>query len=615
MALPKFQSLLALVLCATTSSVVAASCPSTSNSEYDYIVVGSGAGGGSTAGYLIDAGFSVLLIDAGHDVDTVNTTVPLYFPNAVEDPDLVFGYKLDEFPEGFKYQRNDVWYPRSGNLGGCTRHNAMINVLAGMGPDVDIVADMFEDDSFSRDAMQDQWKRIERALYDPGDVADHGFDGWLPINDNPSIAELNASNPAFLDDQLIDFLTTVQSSGEPITDFNDLSADNAVGVGAPVFTKTADHRRSSVRDWLVALESSTNRLTFQLDTLVTKVLTCTDDSGNIKAYGVEYAEGVTVPVSPKFTGKQDLDTKTVTAKREIIVAAGAYQSPQLLMLSGIGEAAHLKEHGIDVVVDLPGVGQNLQDHDEIAVIWELKEDLAIFEGCNFKSDPEEDACLKYFLESGKPNLYSFGGLVLATAMKTDRPEVTDTDIVIYWSPVHFQGFVPGFSQEIAQNHNAVTAVHLKARPSSRGYLRLTGGHPQDELYILKNRFQGDAGYQDVVDLREAIKHSREVLKQEPFASHVASEIFPGEGNGTDEEIEDHIYKHIFGHHVCCTNAMGPDSDKLAVLDQDFRVRGVQNLRVVDASSWPIVPAYFPTASHLVLAGRAADAIIADASAA
>lgn len=78
------------------------------------------------------------------------------------------------------------------------RHNAMINVLAGMGPDVDLVADMFEDESFSRDAMQDQWKRIERAMYNPGNVADHGFDGWLQINDNPSIAELNASNPAFL---------------------------------------------------------------------------------------------------------------------------------------------------------------------------------------------------------------------------------------------------------------------------------------------------------------------------------------------------------------------------------------------------------------------------------
>lgn len=124
----------------------------------------------------------------------------------------------------------------------------------------------------------------------------------------------------------------MQASGEPITDFNDLSADNAVGVGAPVFTKTGDNRRSSVRDWLVALESSTSRLTFQLDSLVTKVLTCTDDKGNIKAYGVEYAEGATVPVSPKFTGKQDLETITVTAKREIIVAAGAYQSPQLLMV-------------------------------------------------------------------------------------------------------------------------------------------------------------------------------------------------------------------------------------------------------------------------------------------
>ncbi|KAF8911401.1 glucose-methanol-choline oxidoreductase [Mucidula mucida] len=173
-------------------------------------------------------------------------------------------------------------------------------------------------------------------------------------------------------------------------------------------------------------------------------------------------------------------------------------------------------------------------------------------------------------------------------------------MLTYWEPAYFQGFI------------RVTAVHLKAHPSSKGTVRLTGSHPQDLLDIQKNHFQGENGLRDVEDLRNAIKHSREVMKTLPVALHVVEEIFPGDDAQSDEAIDAHIYNNIFGHHICCTNAMGADDDEYAVLDGDFRVRGVQNLRVIDASSWPIVPGYFVTTPFYMASEKAADVIIAAA---
>ncbi|KAF8882010.1 glucose-methanol-choline oxidoreductase, partial [Infundibulicybe gibba] len=162
------------------------------------------------------------------------------------------------------------------------------------------------------------------------------------------------------------------------------------------------------------------------------------------------------------------------------------------------------------------------------------------------------------------------------------------------------------------NHNAVTAIALKAHPSSRGTVRLTGSHPQDRLDIQKQRFQAERGPQDVADMREAIKRARGIMANPAVAAFVDQEVFPGPQAQTDEQIEDHIYQNAYGHHACCTNSMGPDHDGDAVLDGDFRVRGANNLRVVDASSWPAVPGYFITTPIYMISEKAADVIIAAA---
>ncbi|KAF9026863.1 alcohol oxidase [Hymenopellis radicata] len=581
-----FSSLSTIVALLFLFPIAQAQCPDASDADYDYIVVGSGAGGGPVAARLAEAGFSVLVVDAGHDINSINTTIPLYFVRSVEDEALELAYTLNEYPADFEFQKSS-WYPRARGLGGSTIHNAMINIIAETRSDFDGLASMFNDSTWSRDNMQNYFKKIERHVY-PVLNDDHGTDGWLTTNMNPVLAVLN---PMFLDLQIVDFIASITLSGLPVLDLNSIAGDDAVGVTMPSFTITENYTRSSVRDRLVNVEETSGRLTFTLDTLATKVLTCNDsESGSVKAYGVEMAPGAALPVAGNFHGKQDLNTTVVTAKKEVIVSAGAFQT------FWIGDREHLQQFGIESVMHLPGVGMNMQDHDEISVIWRMRQNYSIFDGCVLLPDPEQDPCLAYYQE-GHQNLYSFGGAISSVTSKS-RPEYTEPDMLTYWEPAHFQGFVRGFSQALVDNPNTVTAVHLKAHPSSKGTVRLTGSHPQDLLDIQKNHFQGEDGLRDVEDLRNAIKHSREVMKTLPVALH------------SDEAIDAHIYNNIFGHHICCTNAMGTDDDEYAVLDGDFRVRGVQNLRVVDASSWPIVPGYFVTTPFYMASEKAADVIIA-----
>ncbi|EEB92431.1 hypothetical protein MPER_09057 [Moniliophthora perniciosa FA553] len=162
------------------------------------------------------------------------------------------------------------------------------------------------------------------------------------------------------------------------------------------------------------------------------------------------------------------------------------------------------------------------------------------------------------------------------------------------------------------NHNAVTAVNLKVRPSSRGSVRLTGSHPQDLLSINKMHFQAEGGPQDVRDLREGVKKARKIMYSLIIKPFIQEEVFPGKQAASDEAIEKHVYENIFGHHACCTNPMGVDGDEHAVLDGNFRVRGVNNLRVVDASSWPVVPGYFVTTPIYMMSEKAADVILKEA---
>ncbi|KAJ7253478.1 hypothetical protein C8J57DRAFT_1722378 [Mycena rebaudengoi] len=551
-------------------------CPDPSASDVDFVVVGAGAGGGPVAAGLAESGYSVLVVDAGHDVNNVNTTIPFYFGRAVEDPQSELNYTLSEYSPGAKFPRNDVWYPRARALGGSTIHNALINNIAATERDFDDLARMFNDISWTYKEMRTYFKRLEHNLYLNNSDPDHGFNGWLKTSLNPTSI---LADPRFADAQLLDVVNTLGGSGPLISDINSEANDAAVGVGVPSYTIDETHIRSSVRERLIAVQaSSSGKLRFSFDTLATKVLMCNPGKGAPpKAYGVEISPGAALAVASNFHGKSALKTKIITVRHEVVVSAGVFQSPQLVCdlflvqpplltnsfsswhLSGIGDEQELRQHGITPIVHLPGVGKNLQDHDEIANIWTLKQNHTLFNGCTVLTLPKMTRASNF-------------GLNLAIKIWLFEP-----DMMIYWAPGYFPGFVLGFPEPLANVHNALTAIVLKAHPTSQGVVSLTGNHPQDPLRIEKRHFEAPGGQEDINTIVETIKAARGTQVQ------------------SDDEIKDHLLEHVFGHHACCTNAIGPDGDPDAVLDGDFKV-----------------PGWFVTTPTYMMAEKAADVLIAAA---
>ncbi|KAJ7340809.1 hypothetical protein DFH08DRAFT_1012999 [Mycena albidolilacea] len=589
MATRNFQTLFTLVSLSihVLQALSLPACPPTSDADFDFVVVGAGVGGGPIAARLAESGFSVLVVDAGHDVVNVDTTIPFYFFRAVGDPQLELNYTYAEYSPGAKFPRDDSWYPRAQAIGGSTVHNALLNNIAVTGGDFDNLATMFNDSTWTYENMRSYFKRIEHNLDFNKSNPDHGFDGWLKTS--LSLSSIPAK-PEFADPQLQDIINTLATSGPIVDDLNSVANDAAVGVGFPSYTIDENHNRSSIRDHLVRVQEQNHRkLHFALDTLATKALLCEGGSGGSPtAYGVEIAPGAALAVASNFNGKQSLKTKTITVRHEVIISAGVFQSPQLLMLSGIGDREQLSVNGIEPFVHLPGVGTNLQDHDEVSNIWTLKKNHTLFEGCTVLYTPEDDPCLKFWIDSDHQNLYSLG-VASVMMMSRSSPDLPEPDIMIYWAPGNFPGFFHGFQDELASTYNALAAIVLKAHPSTRGVVKLTGNHPQDPLQIEK-----------------PIKVARSIVEHPKITQHVEAQLFPG----PDEEIDDHILEHMFGHHACCTNPMGTDDDPNAVLDGNFKVRRVNNLRVVDISSWPNVPGWFVTTPTYMISEKAADVIIA-----
>ncbi|KAF9460958.1 GMC oxidoreductase-domain-containing protein [Collybia nuda] len=248
-----------------------------------------------------------------------------------------------------------------------------------------------------------------------------------------------------LDAQVLDVFASLAISAVPVLDLNTRAGDNAAGVNAPSFTMNEDHTRSSVYQRLLDVQKAkSGQLQFSLNTLATKVLTCEGEGGRPKAYGVTIAPGASLPIASTFTGKAELDLKNITVRREVIISAGTFQSPQLL--SGIGDTEQLSAHGIDTVVNLPGVGANLQDHDEVCVIWRMKSNYSLFNGCTFGSDPTQDPCLNYWENIGHSNLYAFGTSFDAITTKSS-PDLSAPNVLTYFAPAFFRGFFRGESSK------------------------------------------------------------------------------------------------------------------------------------------------------------------------
>jgi choline dehydrogenase len=394
----------------------------------------------------------------------------------------------------------------------------------------------------------------------------------------------------------------------------------------PLAMKIPEYKRAGPVDLLREVISAKNsdgsrkyQLDIQLNTLVTSVSFAKNDNGKPKATGVNFLTGRSLygadprRQSGAATGK---GTKGfVNATREVILSAGAFNTPQILKLSGVGPKDELEKFNIEVVKELPGVGTNLQDRYEVPVVGQAPSKLALLNGCTFL-EGDNDPCLKKWetLPIGK-GVYATNGVALAITKKAKNSINGNADLFIAGWPAYFNGYYPNFFQNATNGSNHWTWLTLKAEArNNAGTVTLRSADPQDVPEIRKRNFEV-GGDEDLDALVEGMKYGRQVFKDLIPLDGKFTEVWPGKQVQTDEQWKEFAKYEAWGHHASCTCPIGAENDAQAVLDSNFKVRGIDSLRVVDASAFPSIPGTYLALPLYMLSEKASDVIIAEAKSA
>lgn len=597
---------------------------------FDYIVVGSGAGGGPLAANLALAGFRVLLLEAGGDEDSYDYQVPAFHARASEDERYAWNFFVRHYADDarqrrdqkFRSEENGVLYPRSATLGGCTAHNAMI-VLYPHNSDWDNIAALTGDASWASDNMRRYFERLERCEYVSRlDAASrHGFDGWLATNvADPSLMVRDAFVQTLVKATLRESYATL---GRPVSrvlgrlasnlDPNDWQLVQQSGEGVCVMpVSTHRGRRVGSREYVRRVQQACpDRLVVRTHALATRVLL----DGTRRATGVEYFAGRHLyRADPRHASAAPPERLHATAKREVILCAGAFNTPQLLMLSGIGPRRELERHGIAVRLDMPGVGRNLQDRYEVTVVTRMRGNFSLIEGMRF-SPPlpgeEPDPQFREWLKGTGP--YTTNGAVVSM-MKRSRPERPEPDLFIFGLLGSFSGYFPGYSRAIAKGEDYFTWAILKGHTgNTAGRVSLRSADPRDVPDVNFHYFdEGTGSLDDLASVVEGVETVRRITAR--CRDIIAEELVPGNDVRTPEQIRRYVEDNAWGHHASCSCRMGPREDPMAVVDSRFRVHGAHNLRVVDASVFPTIPGFFIASAVYMVSEKARDVIIEDAEA-
>ncbi|QYY33277.1 MULTISPECIES: GMC family oxidoreductase [Cupriavidus] len=606
--------------------------------EWDYVVVGSGAGGGTLAARLAEAGMRVCVLEAGCDARAHEMScmpedydVPGFHACASENPAMAWNFFVRHYTDDAQQHRDPkcgpagVLYPRAGTLGGCTAHNALI-FLYPHDADWDHIADVTGDPSWTATRMRSYAKRIEQCRHRPLwnlarrfgiDPTLHGWDGWLHT-------ERAMPLEALADDALVRviigsmelaarsvprrvraWLRLIRWQGDPNSRLWGRRCFHGVCY-TPLTTQR--HARHGTRERLLDVaERYPDRLRIELDALATRVLF--DAQGN--ACGVEYLKGRHLYQAHVKPSDGDGERCQVRARREVILAGGAFNTPQLLMLSGIGPAEHLQEHGIPVRVDLTGVGRNLQDRYEIGVVNRMSRSWEVLQGAKFVRD---DAPYQSWFDS-RDGVYTTNGVATAVIRRSGR-RMPVPDIFCMALLERFVGYYPGYSKVFAQNDNVLTWAILKAHTRNRaGVVSLRSADPRDMPDIDFRYFDGadDPHGDDMRALIGAIRFVRGLAQPLAEQGLIANEELPGVDVQSDEALAAYIRDNAWGHHASCSCPIGARATG-GVLDSNFCVHGTRRLRVVDASAFPRIPGFFPVSAIYMMAEKAADVLLATAQA-
>lgn len=600
------------------------------SAQHDFIIIGSGAGGGPLAANLVEAGFSVLLIEAGSDHRCPYYDVPIMQARASEDPEMRWDFFARHYDDDdrqrrdskFVPERDGVLYPRGSTLGGSTAISALVTVYP-HNKDWDGLAGLTGDADWSAEAMRARFQRIEawrgrdpdpNAPARPGDASRHGFDGWLKTT--RAAPNLAGREPWFLD-----IIGAVEAEsratyGTPEevvlpNDPNDWRFVSERREGMAFIPTAIDNgRRNGARERILAAQAAhPDRLTIRYHTLATRLLF----DGN-RAVGVECLDGAHLYGADPNASHAHGPGAPVSywAGREVILAGGAFNTPQLLKLSGIGPRDELENLGIEVRLDRPGVGANLQDRYEVGIVHRLVHDFPLFEGAALDVPGRDGKADRHFAEwaADRNGPYSTNGSLAAFIARSSVAD-EEPDLFVFALPIDFHGYYPGYAAESAGKLDRFTMVVLKGHTRNRaGTVRLASTDPRDPPRIDFAYFEEGSDHEGA-DLRgvvDGIDIARRIAARLPGI--VAEEVIPGAGIAGEEALKDWVRDEAWGHHASCTCPIGREDDPMAVLDGDFRVRGVEGLRVVDASVFPRIPGLFIASAVYMVSERASDVLIA-----